>query len=183
MQHECLDAVSWSQGLRSWALCRTGRIAEGVSSIDEALASTRLMGPNVARAPLLAILADAYLNAGRAADGLAALAGATSAECLRGERFCLSELHYLRGDLLMLSGGGSLRRTAEACYRRAISVARSQGARLFELMARMRLRRLRCEAGSSGQRSRALVVLYDSFTEGWTTPALAEARELIDALR
>jgi len=182
VRHEFLDALSWSQGLRSWALCRSGRIAEGVSGISDALASTRLMGPNVARAPLLAILADAYLSAGRAEDGLAAVEEATGADCLRGEKFCRSELHFLRGDLLMLSGAGPLRRKAEACYLDAITVARSQGARWFELLATTRLCRLRREAGIRRRPSRALSALYNSFTEGRTTSALSDARTLIEAV-
>ena len=59
LRHGFLDALSWATGLRSWALCHSGRVAEAISAIDGALASTRRMGPNVARAPLLAILADA----------------------------------------------------------------------------------------------------------------------------
>jgi len=49
LRHGFLDALSWATGLRSWALCHSGRVAEGISAIDGALASTRRMGPNVAR--------------------------------------------------------------------------------------------------------------------------------------
>ena len=111
------------------------------------------MGPNVARAPLQAILADAYLNARRAADGLTALEAATAEECLRGERYCLSELDRLRGDLLMVSGQAQFRSRAEACYIHALTIAQSQGARWFELLALMGLCRLRREGGARRQRA------------------------------
>jgi adenylate cyclase len=180
LRHGFLDALSWATGLRSWALCHSGRSAEGISAIDGALASTRRMGPNVARAPLLAILADAYLSARRPADGLAAIEEASVAE--RGDRYCLSELSRLRGDLLRLRGDVSLRRKAEACYLRAIKVAKSQDARLFELLATTRLCDLRSEARRGHTPWRALTTLYDSFTEGWSTPVLSDARKLLKSV-
>lgn len=95
---------------------------------------------------------------------------------------CLSELYRLRGELLLPGGTTTSRREAERHFGRAIDVARSQGARLFELLATMRLCRLRHEAERHRTQSHALAAVYDSFTEGLRTPALLEARTLLDAL-
>jgi predicted ATPase len=71
---------------------------------------------------------------------------------------------------------------AEACFERAVKVAASQGARLFELRAAVALSRLRCAPEERKRRTALLSSIYGRFTEGFDTLDLKEARSLLDEL-
>ena len=109
--------------------------------------------------PLLAIVAESYADAGRSGEGMAAVDRAIATAERDADRFCLSELYRLRGELLLLGRTPLLRREAERHFDRAIEVARGQGARLFELLATIRLCRLRTRQ-EAVERCRACLRLF-----------------------
>jgi predicted ATPase len=98
-----------------------------------------------------------------------------------GEHWCEAELHRLQGVILMRSSSNH-RAKAEACFERAVKVARSQGARLFELRAAVALGRLQCAPEQRKHRNALLGAIYSGFTEGFDAPDLKEARSLLDEL-
>jgi predicted ATPase len=63
-----------------------------------------------------------------------------------GERYVEVEIHRLQGNLLLARNGSA---EAEACYVRALEVARAQEARSFELRAAGELARLWAGHGES----------------------------------
>jgi predicted ATPase len=65
---------------------------------------------------------------------------------------------------------------------KAISTARSQGARLFELRAANSLARLWRDEGRGAEAHALLAPIYGWFTEGFDTPDLREAKALLDEL-
>ena len=67
------------------------------------------------------------------------------------------------------------------CYRfqRAVTVARDQGARWWELRAATSLARLRRDQGRVVEARGLLAPVYASFTEGFDFPDLVEARALL----
>ena len=67
---------------------------------------------------------------------------------------------------------------AEASFQRAITVAREQGARLWELRAVMSLSRLWRAHGRKAKARTLLDDIYAAFTEGFDSPDLVRAREL-----
>ena len=69
---------------------------------------------------------------------------------------------------------------ADACFRNAIKVARSQGARLFELRAATALARLQGDRKKRSRRKARLSSIYQSFTEGFDMPDLKDARALLE---
>ena len=73
--------------------------------------------------------------------------------------------------------------SAEACYRRALEVARRQGARSFELRAAVSLSRLWQAAGRHDEARELLAPIYERFTEGLDHPELREAAALLAELR
>ena len=176
--HELSDGVMYAAALRGWSLCRSGRVTEGVALIQRAQA---LDGANVA-VPFLAVVAESYLHAGRTSDGITAIDRAIAVGDRDSDRFSQSELYRLRGELLLPDRGTAAHREAERLFDRAIEVAKYQGARLFQLLATMRLCRLRREAGSRNTLCQELSVLYESLTEGRNTPTLSEARALLDVV-
>jgi hypothetical protein len=91
-----------------------------------------------------------------------------------------ADLHRLRGELL-LALPETERSAAEACFLRALAVAREQGARLWELRAATSLARLWRDQGRSGEAREPLARAYGWFTEGFEMPNLQE-KTLLDEL-
>ena len=96
-----------------------------------------------------------------------------------GERYVEAEIHRLKGNLLLAENGSA---EAEACYVRALQVARAQEARSLELRATTSLARLRGEQGRSAEARDLLAPVYRWFTEGFDTADLKEAKALLDKL-
>jgi predicted ATPase len=71
---------------------------------------------------------------------------------------------------------------AEKLYRKALSIAREQEAKLWELRAAMSFARLRRDQGRPAEARDLLAPIYDWFTEGFDTPDLKEAKALLEEL-
>jgi predicted ATPase len=166
--------------LFGWALTAQGQKAEGIAQVHQGLAAFRATGAELARPYYLALLAEAYGNIGEAAAGLRALADALAAVDTTAERFCEAELHRLKGQLLALSS--EHHSEAEACFQQALTVARRQGAKAWELRAAMSLSRLWQRQGKRDEGRRLLTEIYAWFREGFATADLQEAKALLEAL-
>ena len=86
------------------------------------------------------------------------------------------ELHRLKGGLLLAHFRPDL---AEACFRRAIDVAREQGARMWELRPATSLARLWQDSGRHIEAHDLPAPIRGRFTEGSDAPDLVEAKRLI----
>jgi predicted ATPase len=71
----------------------------------------------------------------------------------------------------------------ETCFVRALTVAREQGARLWELRAATSLARLWRDQGRRAEAHDLLAPIHDWFTEGFDTPDLQDAKALLDELQ
>ncbi len=96
-----------------------------------------------------------------------------------GERFFAAELTRHKGQLLLRQGHSH---AAEDLYRNALSIAKEQGAKLWELRAAVSLARLRRDQGRHAEARDLLAPIYGWFTEGFDTPDLKQAKALLDAL-
>jgi predicted ATPase len=70
----------------------------------------------------------------------------------------------------------------EGCFRSALRVAREQGSRGFELRAAVGLARLLSVQGRRAEARELLAPVYGWFTEGFDTPDLEAARNLLEEL-
>jgi hypothetical protein len=93
----------------------------------------------------------------------------------------LPEFHLLKGDLLCALSEDN-EAEAEPCFQRAFDIAHDLDARMPELRAAVRLCRLWRDQGQAEQGSRVLRAVYDTFTEGFATADLTEARALLESL-
>ena len=147
--------------------------------------------PGFGRAAQLLLLAQGYARADKAEAGLAALdealawmdqdrrAGARSGSAPAARGAAAGWPVTADGCLGLCPGS-----EAEACFRRAIAVARRQEARWWELRAAVSLCRLLEERNGPQDASRAeahqmLAEVYGWFSEGFDTPDLREARALL----
>jgi DNA-binding winged helix-turn-helix (wHTH) protein/predicted ATPase len=153
-EHGLVQWGAFGKSLHGWALAIEGRREEGVEMMSGALDAYRAIGSEVSRPHFLGLLAEALAEAGRTEEGLAALAEALDAAEKTGGRYYEAELYRLKGELLLrrstersASGGAgadtsSDMHEAEACFQRAVEVARRQKAKSFELLAVKSLSRL-----------------------------------------
>ena len=95
------------------------------------------------------------------------------------ERYWEAELFRLKGRLLLSEGDIA---GAEACYKKAMEIARKQEAKSLELRAVMSLSRLWRTQGKISNARSMLVEICHWFTEGLDTPELLEAKELLNDL-
>jgi predicted ATPase len=88
-------------------------------------------------------------------------------------------MHRMRGRLLL-----SLQKhaAAEHSYAQGLAVARGRSAKFWELRAAVDLGRLWCDQGKRIEARDLLAPLYNSFTEGFDTLDLKEAKALLDEL-
>ena len=93
----------------------------------------------------------------------------------------LAEGYRLQGALLVRQAVPEVTR-AEACFQQALTVARRQQAKAWELRAAMSLARLWQQHGKQADARALLAPVYGWFTEGFDTADLQEAKALLDAL-
>jgi predicted ATPase len=166
---------------RGWAQTSGGGAREGLAELREGLAEFSAIGLEFFRPFWLSLLADGCRRTGAFDDGLAALSEALASVERTGGRWWEAELHRLRGELALARGGEA--EEAEVCFRRALSVARDQGAKSLELRAATSLGRLCARSGRGEEAAPLLAELYTEFEEGLDTPDLVDARELLEELR
>jgi serine/threonine protein kinase/predicted ATPase len=163
--------------LRGWALVERGRNEEGMAQIRQGF---DLGGPTRAhmRSHSLAIFAEAWSKEGNFAEGLAVLATALEEAEQNGIRFYEPELHRLKGEFLLAHHPANPTE-AEACFHQAVAIARRHQARSLELRATMSLARLWRRQGRRDEARAVLAAVYETFTEGFTTPDLVDAAALL----
>ena len=127
----------------------------------------------------IALLARAYEIAGQTEEALTALDDALQIAGRTGERWFTAELNSHKGRLLLRQGHTE---AAEEHYRKALSIAQEQEAKLWELRAAASLAGLRRDQGLRVEACDFLAPVYGWFTEGFDTADLKEAKALLDEL-
>jgi predicted ATPase len=168
--------------LQSWIKGEEGPDAAAIDGIRKSLERYEATGARLGQSWFLALLAELHGKVGAAAEGLAVLARAEALMAETGEGYYEAEIHRLTGDLRLRQDEPGAIAQAEAGYRRAIEVARRQGARAWELRAATSLARLWRSQGKASAGRELLRPVYAGFTEGLATRDLRAARDLLDAL-
>jgi predicted ATPase len=127
----------------------------------------------------MGFLAEIHASNGEREVALAVLDEAIALADTTEERFFEPELHRRRGELLIVQD----RSAAEDSLLRALSIARQQSAKAWELRAAMSLARLWGDQNRRQEAIELLAPVYAWFTEGFDTPDLVEAKELLERLR
>jgi predicted ATPase len=125
------------------------------------------------------LLAAACEIAGEIKEGLTVLDESIQIIERTGERWLEAELNRHKGELLLRQDDSG---AAEELYRKALSIAQKQEAKMWELRAAMSLARLRRDKGRHAEAHDLLAPVCSWFTEGFGTPDLKEAKALLDEL-
>jgi predicted ATPase len=170
--------------LQGAALVALGQVTTGLARVAEGMAAYQgLAAPPVFWPLLQFVSAGANLVAGQPAGGLEPIEAAIEMTTSDGGTGGIlgAEMQLLRGDILAaLEVEAVAGSAAEAAYETALDISRAVGVRMSELRAATRLSRS-APPESRARRLHDLRSVYDTFTEGFTTADLLEAREALDA--
>ena len=114
-------------------------------------------------------------------EGLAALEEAFLFIDRTGQRYYQAELHRLKGELL-LGHDASNAAAAEHSFHSALDISRKQRAKSWELRASTSLARLLRDLNRGEEARPLLAEVYGSFTEGFETADLRDAKALLQEL-
>jgi predicted ATPase len=165
---------------RGWLKVMNGDVAEGMSLLRSGSTAYRAIGQEAWMPYFMALLAGACEIAGQVEEGLALLDDALQIAKRTGERWFAAELNRRKGELMLRQGQSE---AAEELYHQALSIARDQEAKLWEVRAAASLARLRRDQGRHAEARDLLAPVYGWFTEGFDTPDLKEAKALLKSLR
>jgi predicted ATPase len=184
-----LVAVASEQGLsffgaigtsyRGWLKVKNGDVSEGISLLRSGTAAFRGTGAELFPPYPVALLASACRIAGRIEESLSLLDEALRMVERAGGCWFAAELNRQKGQLLTWQGNSD---AGEQLYRKALSIAQEQEAKLWELRAATSLARLWGEQGRRDEARDLLAPVYGWFTEGFDTADLTDAKSLLDAL-
>jgi predicted ATPase len=165
--------------IRGWVKVKNGDVAEGISLMRSGLAAYRATGAEAHVPHHIALLARACEIAGQIEEAVIRLDDALQIVERTGERWLAAELKRHKGQLLLRQGRPE---AAEELYRKALSIAVEQDAKLWELRAAASLANLWRGQGRRAEAHDLLVPVYGWFTEGFDTPDLKDAKALLDEL-
>jgi predicted ATPase len=98
-----------------------------------------------------------------------------------GERWWEADIYRRAGDIALMAPGRDAAK-AQACFERALAVARRKQAKSWELRAAISVARLRRDQGKRDEARDLLAPVYGWFTEGFDTFDLKQAKVLLDEL-
>jgi len=163
--------------LSGWAMVQQNQSEDGIPHMLRGIEASR--SGDFIHFPLLV---DAYARLGQTEAGLGSLNEAVNLLDKIGTRNYEAELYRLEGELLLMQDVTNVAQ-AENCFRRAIEVARKQGAKSWELRATTSLARLLASECRRDEARTMLTNTYNWFTEGFETADLKEAKALLDELK
>jgi class 3 adenylate cyclase/predicted ATPase len=164
---------------RGWVKVKNGDVTEGMSLLRSGSAAHRAAGAELWMPHFVALLAEASEIAGQIEEAATLMDDALRVVKRTGARWFAAELNRCKGQLLLRRGYSE---AAEELYRNALSIAKEQEAKLWELRAAASLARLRCDQDRRAEAHDLLAPVYGWFTEGFDTPDLKEAKVLLDSL-
>lgn len=163
---------------RGWARAMLHDMNGGVQEMQRGMAAFQGVGTPEDVSVYYEMLAEVYTRGGRYEDGLRAVEDAFAQTDRCGILFWNPELHRRRGELLLASGDSA---AAAACFEEALTCARAQQARSLELRSALSLARLLHGQDSLEAARATLRPIYERFDEGFDTPDLVEARQLLES--
>jgi class 3 adenylate cyclase/predicted ATPase len=167
---------------RGWLLGLSGRALDAVQMITSWIAAWRSTGTTQFLPSWLSYLAAAHADLGQFDDAWRCMGEAMSVIETAKERWFEAEANRIAGEVARMSPERGAAK-AERYFERALTVARQQHAKSWELRAAMSMARLWRDQGKRDEARKLLAPVYGWFTEGFDTRDLKEAKALLDELQ
>jgi predicted ATPase len=158
-----------------------GQSADAVCMIASGLGARQFTGSTMWVPFFLSHLAFAHAELGEFEDARRWIGQAVTAVETTEERWCEAEVYRIAGEITLVAPERDIAK-AEGHLNRALTVARGQRAKSWELRAAMDLARLWRDGGRRDKARALLAPIYDRFTEGFDTLDLNKARSLLGDL-
>jgi class 3 adenylate cyclase/predicted ATPase len=159
----------------------TGQAARAAPSIVSAIAPYQSTGATLYMSYYLSYLAQAYADLRQFDDARRCIGEAMTTAQASGTKWLDAEIHRVGGEIEMLSPERDEAK-AQTHFERALTIARRQQARSWELRVVTSLARLWRDQGRRAQAHDLLAPVYGWFTEGFDTLDLVEAKALLAEL-
>jgi len=163
------------------ALIGLGQVDAGMAQLQEGMAALEATGTELGRPGSLMRRAEGYGATGQFDRALEVLSEAMALVDGRGMRLWDAEMARLQGVFLMGQTPDNAA-AAEACFERALSVARHQQAKSLELRAAVGLSQLLVDDHRGTAAREILLPLLNWFTEGAETADLRDAQAVAASL-
>jgi predicted ATPase len=177
-------ALHWSgEGMRArgYILALTGNATNAVTMITSGIAAFRATGAKVFESLYLSKLAETYAELTQFESAWRCIGEAAQLIETTKETWFEAEVHRVAGQIALKLPDPDPAK-AQACFERALTVARQQQAKSWELRAAMSMARLWRDQGKVQQARELLAPVYGWFTEGFDTRDLKEAKALLDEM-
>ena len=126
--------VGYGTCWQGWVLAMQGEGEAGLAQLRQGLAAVVATGQELLRPLCLVLLAEAAGHVGQVEEGLCLLAEVLTALEANGQSDLLAEAYRLQGALLLRRAVSDAAQ-AEACFQQALTIARRQQAKSWELRA------------------------------------------------
>jgi class 3 adenylate cyclase/predicted ATPase len=169
--------------IRAWALAELATGPADLPELSEALAALGTVGWGSAGPHNSSLIARACHKHGRIEEGLKLVDDALDILNRTGERYWEAEVNRLKGELLLREPSPRAPESeSESLIRKALDIARTQGARALELRAATSLANLWLKQDKRKEARDLLSPIFEWFTEGLGTPDLDDAKRLLEKL-
>ena len=160
-------------------MAQEGRHGEAIPRITKAVEGLKALGVNMCRPHFLGMLAQMHGDAGQVEAGLAAVDEGLVLVRDSGDRVWQADLLRIKGELLARVGTDG---AAAAAFQLAVEIARSQGARFWELRAATSLGSLWLKQGKRSDADNLLAPLCRSFDDEREIPDIVVSKALLGKL-
>jgi predicted ATPase/class 3 adenylate cyclase len=164
-----------------WADALAGDLEGGIARMRAHMSQLKTGGSEYITDRGLTFVATALGRAGRYEEGLAAVEEAFLFTDRTGQKYYQAELHRLKGELLLAHDAADAA-AAEQSFHSALDISRKQRAKSWQLRASTSLARLLRDLNRREEARPLLTEVYGSFTEGFDTADLKDARALLQEL-
>ena len=166
---------------KDFVVALDGKAANTVEMISSGLTAWRATGATMLLPMRLAILANAHAGSGQFDHAWHSIGEALATIQATKERWYEAEVNRIAGEIVLQTPNQVTAR-AETYFERALTVARRQKAKSWELRAATSLARLWRSQGKPKQARDLLAPVYGWFNEGFDTRDLKVAKALLDEL-
>jgi predicted ATPase len=174
--------VALSRIILGWARVEQRAFEDGIGELRRGIAAYEATGARLWRAHSLGLLAQALTASGHHDRALEAVVEALDLVRETGEDGGAADLHRIHGDVLLSRSAANVRAVsteAEECLTRALTIARAQQAKSWELRAATSLARLYVQQGKMAKARRLVAPVLEWFTEGHETADVRAARAVL----
>ncbi len=166
---------------KGWLLMLAGEASEAVKILASSIDALQSTGATMFVPVYRAYLARCNAELGRSDDAWRCITEALKIVEQGKQEMWAAEIHRTAGETALHSSERDAAK-AEACFERALTVARQQQAKSWELRAATSMARLWRDQGKRDKAREILASVYGWFTEGFDTLDLKQAKALLDEL-